>query len=151
VHLQQKSRARRVPYSRDRLELVAQLCFFGLGARLHPAECTEYRGMSSQQSHKEHDADDLGIVVVRMPQVPRQHAGGVARARSATEVEWDKQRRSTFFPRVIPLLQVASERQIDTHPRDSLVECTHSRSSGSGLVRGTHGQGHTCEIVACQS
>jgi len=43
----------------------------------------------------------------------------VARARSATEVEGGEHRPSTFVPGVTPLLRVASQRQIDTHPHGS--------------------------------
>jgi len=70
-----KPRADRVPIQPRSPWTFRTTLSFWTWSRLHPAECIGYCTMSSQQSHKEHGADNLGIVVVRTTQVPRQHAG----------------------------------------------------------------------------
>lgn len=67
--------------------------------------------MPSQQSHKEHDSDNLGVIGV-----PRQHVGA-GRVRMQRDggggMRTQARRRLAVCD---PLMQVSSTRQIDTRP-----------------------------------
>jgi len=82
---------------------------------VHSARWNRVLCISSQQSHKEYDANNLGVVVVRTPQVSRQHAGA---GHARTQRDRGGGRRAQVKHLLAGCdLQVASQRQIDTHPR----------------------------------